>query len=777
MSLIIKTRICGSRRALLTRFKSILHDKQLYKRLVDCKAADAQKLLNTLQQLLDVADLDNHLRKDLIVALQRISTRSGLYPACYELDGIQQIGQYPVTAGGFADIYKGKLRAQVVCLKTIRLYEKSQIDHVLKKMSKEAVLWSQLSHPNVLAIYGLFLFQGRIAIVSTWMENGDINNYLRRNPTAIRRMLALDVGNGLAYLHDLSIIHGDLKGPNILVDDGGRALLADFGISSVSSSEIVEWTSQTTDNSSGGTVRWQAPELISVEDNKEEGRTKHTKASDIYAWGCVCLEIFTGKIPFANLPNDYNVIHHVQSGGRPQRPLASSPSWTVWGLTEEIWSCMDSCWSRDPSQRPIASSLVGLLSTGVLEDIRRSFTSLSLSPADFRRQMSKSIDLVTLNALDSIVQSTGSSIALADEINVPMEGRKPYVIVGYIGKGSLSTVHKGYYEGTHQQVAIKTIKHDSLTAELSNSLQREIQILKLLSHTHIVQLIDIIDTEQDISLIMEYCGGGNLTNYIANRGRVKGLEYVPSPSSAPIYYAHPHTGGLDEIVVRSFLRQLGVPILKISDFGFARTLPDGMMTDTLGGASLYTAPEILRYEKYTAKVDLWSVGAVLFEMCVGKPPFHAQNYIELLRRIEKSNGLKFPDESPDPENIGGGSKDSPVPRDVKELIRVLLKRNPLERAGFEEFFNSEAVKNSKFPKPQKETSRAPSEKLPQTNQRSVHNGAPPAGNEILGSDWSSRAMENLDHGADMASRAPSTAKSLSEAEESLLNRDYVLIDL
>ena len=56
---------------------------------------------------------------------------------------------------------------------------------------------------------------------------------------------------------------------------------------------------------------------------------------------------------------------------------------------------------------------------------------------------------------------------------------------------------------------------------------------------------------------MEYCGGGDLTNYIKKRGRVEGLEYVPSPGVAPQYYSHPRTGGLDEIVVRSFLRQLG----------------------------------------------------------------------------------------------------------------------------------------------------------------------------------------------------------------------------
>lgn len=56
---------------------------------------------------------------------------------------------------------------------------------------------------------------------------------------------------------------------------------------------------------------------------------------------------------------------------------------------------------------------------------------------------------------------------------------------------------------------------------------------------------------------MEYCSGGDLTNYIKKRGKVDSLEYVASPGAAPTYYPHPKTGGLDEIVMRSFLRQLG----------------------------------------------------------------------------------------------------------------------------------------------------------------------------------------------------------------------------
>ena len=115
------------------------------------------------------------------------------------------------------------------------------------------------------------------------------------------------------------------------------------------------------------------------------------------------------------------------------------------------------------------------------------------------------------------------------------------------------------------------------------------------------------------------------------------------------------------------------------------------------------APEILRYEKYDAKADLWSVGAVLFEISVGKAPFRALNHIELLKKIEHSKGIKFPDEDPDStsskDNGGGGSAELPVPADIKALVRILLKRNPAERASFDDFFSSTALAKSKFPRP------------------------------------------------------------------------------
>jgi len=143
-----------------------------------------------------------------------------------------------------------------------------------------------------------------------------------------------------------------------------------------------------------------------------------------------------------------------------------------------------------------------------------------------------------------------------------------------------------------------------------------------------------------------------------------------------------------------------LPVLKVADFGFARSLPHLSLAETLCGSPLYMAPEILRYEKYDAKADLWSVGTVLYEMCTGKPPFRAQNHVELLKRIERAqDAISFPGEPTIDDRSGSSPAQRsshvivPISDDIKELIRQLLKRNPVERISFEEFFMNPTVSN------------------------------------------------------------------------------------
>ncbi|KAG6915834.1 hypothetical protein DXG01_009620 [Tephrocybe rancida] len=398
----------GFRHDLMDHLKCILQDKQLYRRLVGCQPSDAQRLLDSFQQL----------RKSLNVAMRRISVRSGLYPTCYELKDVVQQGEYPVNIGGFADIYQGMFQGRVVCLKTIRLCRDDQIEHMLKATSKEAILWRQLLHPNVSTLFGLYRFRDRISIVSAWMDNGDITIYLKKNPTAPRQRLAVDVGRGLTYLHKNGIIHGDLKGANVLVDDVGRARLTDFGISSISDSQIIAWTTQSLGNVKGGSTRWQAPELFAVgdsdvDDEEVEAAVKNTMASDVYALGCVFFEgkIFTGDVPFNSIVRDHTVILRVLSGARPTRPPNSSPSWTEWELTEDIWACIEDCWKGQPPDRPPAAAVVQRLTVHLTEDAQRGPEANTQLPDEFRRRMSESFKMITVEELNRIL---GTQLQLTD---------------------------------------------------------------------------------------------------------------------------------------------------------------------------------------------------------------------------------------------------------------------------------------------------------------------------------------------------------------------------
>ncbi|KAG6907312.1 hypothetical protein DXG01_009431 [Tephrocybe rancida] len=354
---------------LINRLKFVFQDKDLCKRLVQCQASDAQRLLDIFQQLLDWPELDLQFRRGLIIATQRVSSRLELSPTCYKLDDVVQIGEYPEVSGGFADVYKGVFREQVVAIKAIRRLPMDQTEHTIRVMEqcivalhmlkfwKEAMLWGQLSHPNVLTIYGIFLFQNRVSIVSTWMKNEHITKYLKQNPDAPRALLAVDVGSGLSYLHAVDIIHGDLKGVEHFWPDLAPA------------------------------ASKEAPELLGA---TEDFESETSKEGDVYALACVCYEIFTGQIPFARFTKDSAIILQLQLGAIPERPEATNPAWRAWGLTEKIWLLMVDCWERDTSKRP---SAVAILDTTLI------------SPQEFRGRMRKSFETMTVEELNDIINN------------------------------------------------------------------------------------------------------------------------------------------------------------------------------------------------------------------------------------------------------------------------------------------------------------------------------------------------------------------------------------
>ncbi|KAG6867198.1 hypothetical protein C0993_005853, partial [Termitomyces sp. T159_Od127] len=115
--------------------------------------------------------------------------------------------------------------------------------------------------------------------------------------------------------------------------------------------------------SKGGTKRWMAPELISEEDN--------TKESDVFAWACVCYEIFTGQVPYYKILNPTSVALGILLGKTPTRPEDSDAAWHKCGLTQQMWDLMEECWAFHAKDRESASAIVARLKENAKPDMRK----------------------------------------------------------------------------------------------------------------------------------------------------------------------------------------------------------------------------------------------------------------------------------------------------------------------------------------------------------------------------------------------------------------------
>ncbi|TFK19397.1 kinase-like protein, partial [Coprinopsis marcescibilis] len=142
---------------------------------------------------------------------------------------------------------------------------------------------------------------------------------------------------------------------NVIVTSSGHASITDFGLTKLVDLASMSWTS-----TNGGSARWKAPELLA--DDDQNGSTPR-KEMDIYAYGCVCYEVMTGKLPFFEYRREASVILNVIGGSRPSKPDLYSEAYTKFGLTDALWELMEECWGANPLDRPAAS---GILKRSVL---------------------------------------------------------------------------------------------------------------------------------------------------------------------------------------------------------------------------------------------------------------------------------------------------------------------------------------------------------------------------------------------------------------------------
>ncbi|KAJ3530502.1 hypothetical protein NMY22_g8546 [Coprinellus aureogranulatus] len=248
------------------------------------------------------------------------------------------------------------------------------------------------------------------------MERGNIGKYLSDpgNPSGSvdRLLLISDIACGMSYLHQEGIVHGDLKGANILVSASGRACLADFGLSRLAN-PASGWTTCDQQamrsplgpsdgkhqNSSGMKMRLKSrspSSPISIRSGAFATRCAFPLAIlhltlRASSWECLkpkhahinFRQIMVGKPPYYHLPNEFAVVRQVPTGTRPRRP--SDPAFQECGLTESVWSLMQACWDKDPKRRPTAQDIQQDTIFTTLDDRRPRQQWGFTSAAEFRR--------------------------------------------------------------------------------------------------------------------------------------------------------------------------------------------------------------------------------------------------------------------------------------------------------------------------------------------------------------------------------------------------------
>eukprot|EP00210_Caulerpa_lentillifera_P005787 g5533.t1 len=243
----------------------------------------------------------------------------------------------------------------------------------------------------------------------------------------------------------------------------------------------------------------------------------------------------------------------------------------------------------------------------------------------------------------------------------------------HIGSGSFSDVWKATHRRTQRFAAVKEINKGRITPTFSKCIRAELSFLQRSNHPNIVAFYEKIETGSHLFIIMEFCKDGDLESVMQ-----KGPCDEVFTRQCMVQLA----AGLQELRSMGLVhRDLKPPnlllhdgVLKIADFGFARSLQPEKLADTLCGSPLYMAPEVLQLKKYDARADLWSVGVIMYEMLVGRTPFEGQTYVHLLKNIETTK-VRIP------KVILKNTS-----RSCLDLMVRLLQREPNKRIDFESFF-------------------------------------------------------------------------------------------
>uniref|UniRef100_A0A667WY92 BR serine/threonine kinase 2 n=1 Tax=Myripristis murdjan TaxID=586833 RepID=A0A667WY92_9TELE len=246
----------------------------------------------------------------------------------------------------------------------------------------------------------------------------------------------------------------------------------------------------------------------------------------------------------------------------------------------------------------------------------------------------------------------------------------PYRLEKTLGKGQTGLVKLGVHCVTCQKVAIKIVNREKLSESVLMKVEREIAILKLIEHPHVLKLHDVYENKKYLYLVLEHVSGGELFDYLVKKGRLTPKEarkFFRQIISA-LDFCHSHSICHRDLKPENLLLDEKNNI-RIADFGMASLQVGDSLLETSCGSPHYACPEVIRGEKYDGrKADVWSCGVILFALLVGALPFDDDNLRNLLEKVK----------------LGVFHMPHFIPPDCQNLLRGMIEVDASKRLTLEQ---------------------------------------------------------------------------------------------
>ena len=292
-----------------------------------------------------------------------------------------------------------------------------------------------------------------------------------------------------------------------------------------------------------------------------------------------------------------------------------------------------------------------------------------------------------------------------------------YHVLERIGEGSFGKVYKGRRRYTGQIVALKFVSKKGKSKKEIRNLRQEISILRSLNHPNIILMFDCFETDHEFCVVTEYAQG-ELFQILEDDQRLPETEVrkIAKQLVQALHYLHSHR------IIHRDMKPQNVLIgshgtVKLCDFGFARAMSaHTIVLTSIKGTPLYMSPELVQEKPYDHTADLWSLGVILYELYVGKPPFYTNSIYTLINIIIK-DPVKYP---------------SSMSPEFRSFLRGLLNKTPTRRMKwakilahpFVRLSESEKLKYSKTTSEHGDADNAPRFRLEMFLSRQTNDGKP-----------------------------------------------------